>query len=102
MAWKKEYINGIYVSEKEFDNGGSVLELTLDMKKLDMELAKFVNEKGRVYLKIAKMKVPFKDKDTGKITKTHYVYTSVKDDEIPDRPPILPGSTVEDDDPLPF
>jgi hypothetical protein len=62
------FINGIYLTEKSFNNGGSVINCYLSRKKfIESIMALPADEKGGVSLVISKLKQPT---DKGN---THYV-----------------------------
>jgi hypothetical protein len=64
----KTYINGVWVEEKIFDNGGSILKLSiLPEKFLESFKSLSPNEKGYVKLVISKKLAPGKNGDTHSI-----------------------------------
>lgn len=67
MANEKIYINGVQLKEKVFQDGGSIIGLSVKLDKLIPSLQEHVNEKGYVNLKICKKRQP--DQYGG----THYI-----------------------------
>jgi hypothetical protein len=74
MPEEKNYINGMIIKEKSFDNGGSQLKVSIKVDEF-IEQLKAINEKGWVNLVISKRKEP-SDKGV-----THYAF---QDTFIPD------------------
>jgi hypothetical protein len=67
MPKEKNYINGMIIKEKNFDNGGSQLKVSIKFDEF-FEQLKAINEKGWVNLIVSERKVP-SDKGV-----THYAY----------------------------
>jgi len=67
MPEEKNYINGMIIKEKTFDNGGSQLKVSVKVDEF-IEQLKTINEKGWVNLIISRRKEP-SDKGV-----THYAY----------------------------
>ena len=67
MPEEKNYINGMIIKEKSFDNGGSQLKLSIKVEEF-VEQLKAIEEKGWVNLVISKRKEP-SDKGV-----THYAF----------------------------
>jgi|APSaa5957512493_1039668.scaffolds.fasta_scaffold58094_2 hypothetical protein len=67
MPEEKNYINGMIIKEKSFDNGGSQLKVSVKVDEFIEEL-KAINDKGWVNLIVSERKVP-SDKGV-----THYAY----------------------------
>lgn len=106
--YEKHYVNAVYISEKVFDNGGSVLDVSIKIDDFIEILQQIKSSTGgqKAYMKISKLKTP-KESSAG-AAKTHYMYysTKSKDEEpqtaVPDRPPIIPSAVLNEDDALPF
>lgn len=102
--YEKHYVNAVYVSEKVFDNGGSILDASIKIDDFIRLLEDYRSKTGRqnFYMKIGKLKTP-KETTSGR-PKTHYAYylTEDKGESIPDRPPIIPSAVPNEDDALPF
>jgi len=58
MSEEAVYINGIFVREKTFDNGGSSLNVGMKVETLIEELGKYQDDKGYVNFVIAKRRSP--------------------------------------------
>jgi hypothetical protein len=67
MQEEKNYINGMIIKEKMFDNGGSQLKISIKVEEL-VEQLKATEEKGWVNLVVSKRKEP-SDKGV-----THYAF----------------------------
>tara|TARA_R110000824_G_scaffold73004_1_gene186040 strand:- start:2993 stop:3304 length:312 start_codon:yes stop_codon:yes gene_type:complete len=67
MPEEKNYINGIIIKEKSFDNGGSQLKISVKFDEF-FEQLKAINEKGWVNLIVSRRKEP-SDKGV-----THYAF----------------------------
>lgn len=63
----KQYVNGIIIKEKNFDNGGSQLKISIKVDDLIEQLEK-LKDNGWVNLIVSKRKIP---SDAGI---THYTY----------------------------
>ena len=73
MAENKTYINGIWISEKKFDNGGSILSVRVKGEAIDdisRQLKQLASESGWARLTIGGLKNP-----TEKSTHSIYVDT---------------------------
>lgn len=71
---KKTYINGFFINEKEFANGGSILKVNMSEDGLKSLQAAFAakSENGWLRLQIGSMKSPMvSKKDASKIIATH-------------------------------
>lgn len=68
MSDQKTYINGVFIKEKEFQNGGKILKVSILADKLMEQLAPHKNDKGYVNLIISKRQSPDKNSNT------HYVH----------------------------
>ena len=64
---EKNYLNGFIIKEKQFDNGGKILKVSVKVDELIDQL-KEIENKGWANLNIAERKTP-SDKGV-----THYVY----------------------------
>ena len=64
---EKNYINGFFIKEKSFDNGGKILKVSVKVDDF-VEQLREIESKGWANLNIAKRKEP-SDKGV-----THYVY----------------------------
>lgn len=53
---EKTYVNGIFLKEKTFNNGGSILNASINYVKFMEELQKHVNDKGYVNIQFCKRK----------------------------------------------
>tara|TARA_R100000963_G_scaffold32820_1_gene24768 strand:- start:113 stop:394 length:282 start_codon:yes stop_codon:yes gene_type:complete len=49
---EKTFINGLFIRQKDFDNGGSIIKMDVDVNKLTEQLKTLVNEKGFVSIDI--------------------------------------------------
>ena len=67
MPEEKNYINGMIIKEKSFDNGGSQLKLSIKVEEF-IEQLKTIEEKGWANLIVSRRKEP-SDKGV-----THYAY----------------------------
>ena len=67
MPEEKNYINGIIIKEKVFDNGGSQLKISVKVSEFTEQL-KAIEEKGWVNLIVSRRKEP-SDKGV-----THYAF----------------------------
>jgi hypothetical protein len=90
----KKYINSITIREKTFDNGGSALNVSINIEKFNKEATEFITEKGYITLNIARRK------EKGKYDETHFAYIYIKDEEENKKPKLM--ETKKDDDELPF
>ena len=104
----KTFINGIFINEFEFRNGGSILKVNIPEDKVDAlaEQLKFNSRDGWVRLVISKMRAPLISKKTGKVISTHSLSV---DDWQPNRPvgqspdPAKPAATTQaQSDDIPF
>jgi len=50
----KTFINGLFIREKEFDNGGSILKVDINVDTLFDQLQSLKNEKGFVSIDVKK------------------------------------------------
>ena len=89
---EKNYINGIIIKEKVFDNGGSILKVSIKTEEFQDQV-NAITEKGWANLVLAKRK---QKSETGI---THYCYV---DDFKPtvQNSYIKQNSTKEDDNPF--
>ena len=69
------FLNSVFIKEKTFDNGGSVLNVSINVKKFNEEITCHINEKGWLNFSIAQRK------EEGKHGNTHYAKIFVKDEE---------------------
>jgi len=69
----KTFINGLFITEKEFANGGAILKVNIPEDKIDTlaEQLKFNAKDGWVRLVIAKNRTPTVSKTSGKVISTH-------------------------------
>ena len=67
MKEKKNYINGMIIKEKNFDNGGSQLKISVKVSEFIDQL-KAIEEKGWANIVVSRRKEP-SDKGV-----THYAY----------------------------
>jgi len=88
---EKQYVNGMIIKEKTFDNGGSQLKVSLRVEELTRQL-KELDDNGWVNLVVARRKEP---SDAGV---THYAYV---DPWKPTKQNSAPKTKAGDDD-LPF
>jgi seryl-tRNA synthetase len=51
---EKTFINGLFIREKEFDNGGSIIKIDVEVNSLTNQLNELKNEKGFVSIDIKK------------------------------------------------
>ena len=58
MAQDKTFINGIFVKEHKFNNGGSILKVSILADKLIEELNKYKNAAGYVNIDICQKREP--------------------------------------------
>ena len=49
---EKTFINGLFIREKQFDNGGSIIKLDVNVESLTKQLNELKNEKGFVSIDI--------------------------------------------------
>jgi len=63
----KIFISGMFIKEKEFDNGGSVLNVGIKLDELMSNLSKHKKPNGYVNITISKTRNPKEDAQT-----THY------------------------------
>tara|TARA_B100000519_G_C13996723_1_gene321929 strand:- start:137 stop:430 length:294 start_codon:yes stop_codon:yes gene_type:complete len=54
MTENKTFINGLFIREKTFDNGGSIIKIDVDVYKLTQQLEQLKNEKGYVSIDLKK------------------------------------------------
>jgi len=68
----KQYINGAFITEKTFNDGGSILKLSIPADKIDAlaEQLRLASTDGWTRLVISKLREP-KLNANGKITATH-------------------------------
>jgi len=97
-TYSKKYINGIFISEINFSNGGKLLDIGFNLASLINEVSPFLSNKGNINIKIAERKNPVEK--NGKMI-SHYAYISYADDTIPKETPIESINDSEGDD-LPF
>ena len=50
----KTFINGLFIREKQFDNGGSVIKIDINVDALHDQLKTLKNEKGYVSIELKK------------------------------------------------
>ena len=50
----KTFINGLFIREKEFDNGGSIIKVDINVNALCDQLQTLKNEKGFVSIELKK------------------------------------------------
>jgi hypothetical protein len=50
----KTFINGLFIREKEFDNGGSIIKIDINVNALHDQLAALKNDKGFVSIELKK------------------------------------------------
>nr|BAR36740.1 hypothetical protein [uncultured Mediterranean phage uvMED] len=93
MDNKKQYVNGMIIKEKTFDNGGTQLKLSVKTADL-IEQLNALNDEGWVNLIIARRQTP---SDTGV---THYVYVDTWKPTKRAAKAVEVGNSSEDD--LPF
>ena len=87
------YINGLFITEKQFNNGGSILKVWIkDAQSLANQLTALAAPDGSLNLKIAKSKQPTISKKSGKVIATH---TLAVDDWKPSQP-------AQQSEPAPF
>jgi hypothetical protein len=69
----KTFINGVFINEREFSNGGSILKISIPEDKIDALAAqlRFIATDGWARLAISKNQKPSISKTTGKIISTH-------------------------------
>jgi hypothetical protein len=72
---QKTFINGIFISEKVFNDGGSILNVRIPADKVDEIAAqlKAVAVDGWVKLKISRNQKPTVSSKTGKVIATHSI-----------------------------
>ena len=58
MAQDKTFINGIFIKEQKFSNGGSILKMSVIADKLIEELSKYKNASGYVNIDICQKREP--------------------------------------------
>lgn len=80
MAKEKIYINNLYIKSHEFQDGGSILKVSIPVKKFIEELQKHENKGGYVNIDICKRKQP------DKYDNTHYAILNVYDPKIKEEP----------------
>jgi len=51
---EKTFINGLFIREKEFDNGGSIIKIDINVDTLHDQLAALKNDKGFVSIELKK------------------------------------------------
>lgn len=51
---EKTFINGLFIREKQFDNGGSIIKIDVSVDSLTKQLNELKNEKGFVSIDIKK------------------------------------------------
>lgn len=107
---QKTFINGIFIREKVFDDGGSILNVRIPADKVDEIAAqlKAVAVDGWAKLKISRNRTPTVSSKTGKVVATHSISV---DDWQPNaqgaspqpRTPVPPSvASKHEDDPVPF
>lgn len=92
---EKQYVNGIFIKEKTFSDGGSLINVSISKAALK-EFAENLDEKGYAKITIAKRK------EADKYGNTHYsYYNSYEPRTGTTQPDVTPDSDNNDDD-LPF
>lgn len=73
MAEPKQYINGVFITEKTFQDGGSILKMSIPADKIDAlaEQLKLAATDGWTRLVITRLREPKLSKTSGKVTSTH-------------------------------
>ena len=79
----KNYINGFLIREKQFNDGGSLLNVSIngqDIPKLAEQLQSCVGADGWARFVIAKSREPkMSKKDPTKVVSTHYCYEDTRE-----------------------
>lgn len=52
----KTFMDGLFIREKEFDNGGSIIKIDIDVSRFTKQLQELKNEKGFVSVDVKKRK----------------------------------------------
>jgi hypothetical protein len=94
---EKQYVNGIIIKEKTFDNGGTQLKLSIKVDDLINQL-KELDDNGWVNLIVVRRKEP---SDTG-ITHYSYVDTWKPNKSLKDEVAKIANPIKQDADDLPF
>ncbi len=67
----KTFVNGMWIKEQQFPNGGSCLKVNIHVARLVEFLNQHVNPKGYVNLDVLSLREP-KLNAEGKVQSTHY------------------------------
>ena len=52
MSEEKTFMDGLFIREKEFDNGGSIIKVDIDVNRFTKQIEELKNEKGFVSVDI--------------------------------------------------
>jgi hypothetical protein len=92
---EKQYVNGMIIKEKTFDNGGAQLKISIKVEDFAKQL-KELDDNGWVNLIVTRRKEP---SDTGI---THYSYVDTWKPTKGAGQPSAKKAVVEQEDDLPF
>ncbi len=97
MAEQKEkvFINGIFIREYKFENGGSVLNVSCRVQDVIEELKKYEKPSGYVNLKIQEKRNPEEGGTTHYVELDTFEPKPVTNDSPPEK-------DIKEDDGLPF
>ena len=102
----KTFINGVFINEREFSNGGSILKISIPEDKIDALAAqlKFNATGGWSRLVIQKNRNPTVSKTTGKVVSTHSLSVDdwKPDQTRRDQPQPAPAKEQPQSDDVPF
>jgi hypothetical protein len=51
---EKTFMDGLFIREKQFDNGGSIIKIDIDVSRFSKQIEELKNEKGFVSIDIKK------------------------------------------------
>jgi len=77
---EKVYLNGMFIKEKVFDDGGSILNVSVKVEDFKAELDAHKNDRGYVNLKIKKRREPSETGITHYCEKDNYQPKANTDD----------------------
>ena len=101
MSTQKTYINSVFINEKTFNDGGSILKVSIPADKIDAFAAqlKAAADEGWVSLVISRTRNPVTSKTTGRVISTHSLavdtWKPTQGQSAPQRP--APDRSVPDD-----
>lgn len=102
----KNYINGILIREKKFDDGNTLLNCSIngaEIDKLADQLKACIGADGWARFVISKSRNPsFSKKDPSRVVSTHYMFEDRRDTTWHPQPAQPKPATTNNTDDVPF